>query len=106
MLRAIIEKRLRPVDPGIVDEDVEAGETGDRGPRGFAVGHVERQRARPPALRLDLRRDRRQLGLGAAVEQQFGPGLAKRQRHRAADAAPGAGDQRDLSVHNAHGLPQ
>ena len=93
-----IEKGLRPVDPGIVDQDVEARQRGDRLARRVAVGHVERQRARLSAVAGDFRRHLFQFARGAAVQQQFGAGIGQRQRHGPPDAASRAGDQRELAV--------
>ena len=45
------EKRLRPVDPGIVDQDVETAETGKGGPHRSGVGDIEGQRLRLAAPR-------------------------------------------------------
>ena len=57
------EKGLRPVEAGIVDQDVEAAETGNRVAHRLRAGHVERQRPRLAAARLDLAGDLLELAL-------------------------------------------
>ena len=93
-----IEKRLRPVDAGIVDQDVEARQRRDRPAHRRIVGHVERQRARLSAATGDFRRHLLQFARGAAVQQQFGAGIGQRQCHGPPDAASRAGHQRELAV--------
>ena len=71
------EERLRPVDPGVVDEDVDAADPGERGfERGDSV----------------------ELGGGAAVEDEARAGGGEGQGDRPAQPAPGAGDERGLAV--------
>ena len=97
------EKGLGPVEAGIVDQDVEAAETGKGVAERGRVGHVERQCPRPPAHSCDVARHLFKLACRSADQHQLGAGGGKRQRHGAADPTPGAGDERRLAV-EAKGL--
>ena len=56
------EKRLGPVEPGIVYQDVERAETGNGVAHRGAVGHVERQCPGPATLLAQSQRQLRRAG--------------------------------------------
>ena len=92
------EKGLRPVDAGIVDQNVEAAEAGEGVAHRVRAGDVEHQRPRLAAARLDLAGDFVELARGPADEHQLGSGTRQAPARGAADAASGAGHQRGLAV--------
>jgi len=73
-----LEKGLRTVEAGIVDEDVETAEAGKGVADNIRAGDVEGQRLRLPAVRRDLARD-----LAELRSVSGSPRLARRRRRRA-----------------------
>src|SRR6266851_8199428 len=84
-----LEKGLRAVEPGIVDQDVETAETGEGLAHRRAVGDVEGQRPRPAAVRSNLPCGLVELARCPAHQYQLGAGSGERHCCRAADAAAG-----------------
>ena len=86
----------------VVHDDVDAAEHLARrvGERAHLVDVVEvgHDDVRLATGRLDRGRCLAQLLLGAGGDDDVGAGLGQRDRRRGADAAPGAGDDRDLVV--------
>ena len=93
--------RLLAAQRGVVDQDIDAAELlergfGERG-RGFFIGDVAEHAGRLAARRFDFTHDTIGFRLVRAhVHHDGRTGLRKRQRDRAADIAPGAGDDRRL----------
>lgn len=86
------EERLRAVDAGVVDENVEAVEASQGVAYGVRLGYVEHQRLRPAAGRSDRAGDFFEFAGGPAHQHQIGSGGGERQRCGAADALRRAGD--------------
>ena len=87
---------------GVVDEDVEAAELVDgaldRGDRLLLVGDVGLDRQRGVTVATDLGGQPLQPFQPPGRDRDFGSVGRQRSRRRLADAAAGAGDQRDGSV--------
>ena len=62
------------------------------------VGDVGRHDERAPAERADVTGHLFEVGLGASRQRDVGAGLGQPDRDPAADAEPGAGDDRDAAV--------
>jgi hypothetical protein len=69
---------LRPIEAGIVDEDVDALEPGKCVPHRVRLSDIERQRTGIAAAGSDLVYDFVELARRAAHQHQFGPGGGKR----------------------------
>ena len=99
---AHLGERLFAPQRRVVDEDIDTAELLDGRIRHrlhrYGVGDVADMDQRLAAGGLDLARDGVRLGAVAArVDHDRGAALRQRQRDRAADIAPGAGDDGDLA---------
>ena len=93
------ERRERPENAGIADQDVEPAEAlVQRKPEpvdALVVLEVERHQRGGAAERLDRVVELLEPADGAGDGDDVGAGLRQRERGRIADAARGAGDERD-----------
>jgi len=118
LFRHLVEQAVAQI-AGVVDDRVDPAERVDRRlnhrlravPARDAVAIGDRSAARRDNLVCDLLGDRRatRCPVQAHAEIVDDDGCARPREIEgdpAPHATPGAGDQRDLSVHNAHGLPQ
>ena len=101
-----LEQRLLDQDAGVVDQDVETAERGERTlehrQHRRLVGDVRAYGEGAAAAGMDLGDDRLDLGLRREiVHRHMGALGRKRERDRAADPARSAGDQRALAVERA-----
>jgi hypothetical protein len=100
---------VRP-DRGVVDQDVDAPELGQRLRRHrlnlILLGHIgdDADRLDPEILRL-AHHAIELLLVGARIDDNVRAFSSQFQHRRAADIAAGAGDQRDLSLKPAHASP-
>jgi hypothetical protein len=118
LLRHFVEEAVAQI-AGIVDDRVDPAEGVDRRhhhgvravPARDAVGVGDCAAAGRDNLVGDLLSDRRAARFTAQahaeiIDDDGGASLREIERDAAPHPAASAGDQRDLSVHNAHGLPQ
>jgi len=89
LLERCVDEVAGDPDPGVVDEQVDGADLVGEGAHLLAVGDVHAARQRGARLALGLGEPR----LVDVADDQVGAAAGALQRGRAADAAPGAGDE-------------
>jgi hypothetical protein len=89
-----VDKRRRPVGPGIVDQNVEGLAAGNECIDVVELGDIENARLRLTAALTNSARGRIDLVVRARAERDVRAGIGKRGRCGKTDAATGAGDER------------
>src|SRR6516162_8927721 len=93
-----LEKGLRPVKAGIVDEDVEPRDGAEGGAHRRAVSDIEWHSLRLAAGRSNFPRDLDEVALCPADQNQLGAGHRHGDGDGTSTAAFGSGDERHLAV--------